>query len=261
MCANKSCTTYLPERAAPARDRPPSPPLRSHEVVAGRRLPRGVLVARPCLEAARDPGRGLRQGDESRRAILEATLEIAARNGYDGTTVAAVTEATGLPASSIYWHFRSKDALLAATLEFSYREWRALVPTWSGPVENGSVAEEVEARFQRAAVSLTSSPEFWSLGLLLTLQQRIKEPAARRLYAEVRQNTETEITDWWVRVLRPEAVTEDPRLPRRLARFHMMLMDGLFMHVRSTGGRDVKRVVSLVALGLAEYLSRTGAAA
>ncbi len=202
-----------------------------------------------------------RQGDESRRAILEATLEIAARNGYDGTTVAAVTEATGLPASSIYWHFGSKDDLLAATLDFSYREWRALAPTWAGPIETGSVAEEVETRFQRAAVSLTTSPEFWSLGLLLTLQQRVKEPAARRLYAEVRQDTETAITDWWVQLLRPEAVAEDPRLPHRLARFHMMLMDGLFMHVRSTSGRDVKRVVNLAALGLAEHLVRTGAAA
>lgn len=201
-----------------------------------------------------------RQGDESRRAILEATLDIAARNGYDGTTVAAVTEATGLPASSIYWHFGNKDDLLAATLDFSYREWRALAPTWAGPVETGSVTEEVEQRFQRAAVSLTTSPEFWSLGLLLTLQQRVKEPAARRLYAEVRKDTETEISNWWVHVLRPEAVAKDPQLPQRLARFHMMLMDGLFMHVRSTSGRDVKRVLNLVGQGLAEHLVRTGAA-
>lgn len=193
--------------------------------------------------------------------ILEATLEIAARNGYDGTTVAAVTEATGLPASSIYWHFGNKDDLLAATLDFSYREWRALAPTWAGSVESSSVAEEVAQRFQRAAVSLTTSPEFWSLGLLLTLQQRVKEPAARRLYAEVRKDTEGEIVKWWVRVLRPEAVVQDPPLPRRLARFHMMLMDGLFMHVRSTSGRDVKRVLNLVSKGLAEYLVRTGAAA
>jgi hypothetical protein len=56
-------------------------------------------------------------------------------------------------------------------------------------------------------------------------------------------------------------VAADPRLPQRLARLHMMLMDGLFMHVRSTSGRDVKRVVSLVSLALAEYLVRTGAAA
>ncbi|MGW5276879.1 TetR/AcrR family transcriptional regulator [Streptomyces sp. NPDC004044] len=202
-----------------------------------------------------------RQGDESRRAILEATLEIAARNGYDGTTVAAVTEATRLPASSIYWHFGNKDDLLAATLDFSYQEWRALAPTWTGAVGPGTVAEEVEGRFQRAAVSLTASPEFWSLGLLLTLQRRIKEPAARRLYAEVRQGTENEISDWWIRLLRPGAVAADPRLPQRLARFHMMLMDGLFMHVRSTSGRDVKRVVNLVSLALAEYLVRTGAAA
>ena len=64
---------------------------------------------------ARKTERRHKQGDESRQAILEATLSIAAERGYDGTTVALVQEATGLPASSIYWHFGSKDQLLAAT--------------------------------------------------------------------------------------------------------------------------------------------------
>ncbi|HBO55141.1 MAG TPA: TetR family transcriptional regulator, partial [Janibacter terrae] len=53
-----------------------------------------------------------KQGEESKESILRATLEIAATSGYDGTTVAKVVERTGLPASSIYWHFGNKDQLL-----------------------------------------------------------------------------------------------------------------------------------------------------
>ena len=71
-----------------------------------------------------------RQGDESRHRILATTLEIAAERGYDGTTVGLVTERTGLPASSVYWHFKNKDELLAETLEYSYRQWRGTAPTW-----------------------------------------------------------------------------------------------------------------------------------
>ena len=99
-------------------------------------------------------------------------------------------------------------------------------------------ASAIERRFQRAAQVLTASPQFWSLGLLLTLQQRVKEPAARRLYADVRTETEVAIRDWWATVLAPEAVEADPALSTRLARFHMMLMDGLFLqvaHVRRQG--------------------------
>jgi AcrR family transcriptional regulator len=197
-----------------------------------------------------------KQGDESRLAILDATLAIAAERGYDGTTVALVTEATGLPASSIYWHFGNKDKLLAATLEHSYRRWRTTAPTWDKRVEPEALRERIESRFQRAARALTQSPEFWSLGLMLTLQQRVKEPAARRLYTEVRHETEVAIRDWWHEVISDDADAADPELCTRLARFHMMLMDGLFIHTRSTSARDSKRLVTLMAGGLAAALAR-----
>ena len=203
---------------------------------------------------ARKTERRHRQGDESRLAILEATLAIAAERGYDGTTVAVVQEATGLPASSIYWHFGSKDQLLAATLDHSYRSWRATAPTW------GKATDRIERRFQRAAQTLTTSPQFWSLGLLLTLQQRVKEPAARKLYAEVRHDTETAIRDWWATVLSPAACEADPELTTRLARFHMMLLDGLLLQVRSSGAKDVKRLVSLMSQGLGRHLTALGVA-
>jgi AcrR family transcriptional regulator len=199
-----------------------------------------------------------RQGEESRSAILEATLGIAAERGYDGTTVALVQEATGLPASSIYWHFGSKDELLAATLEHSYRLWRASAQTWGPAAESEQVAEQIESRFQRAAGAITTSPQFWSLGLLLTLQQRVKEPAARRRYREVRQDTETAIADWWATVLAPAAVEADPALPRRLAQFYMMLMDGLFIQVRTSTPKETKRLVSLVSAGLSRRLGTMG---
>jgi AcrR family transcriptional regulator len=199
-----------------------------------------------------------RQGEESRSAILEATLAIAAERGYDGTTVALVQEATGLPASSIYWHFGSKDELLAATLDYSYRSWRASTPTWAPGSDPEQVEDRIESRLQRAALALTTSPQFWSLGLLLTLQQRVKEPAARSLYREVRHDTENTIRDWWVTVLSPAAVETDPELPRRLAQLYMMLMDGLFMQVHTSNAKETKRLVSLVAAGLSRHLKATG---
>ena len=63
-------------------------------------------------------------GDESRRKILAAAAEIAGERGYDGTSISAVSERSGLPASSIYWHFADKDELIAAVIRDSFERWR-----------------------------------------------------------------------------------------------------------------------------------------
>lgn len=202
-----------------------------------------------------------KQGEASRVAILRTTLEIAASSGYDGTTVAKVVEQTGLPASSIYWHFGNKDKLLAATLEYSYRQWRPTAPTWVRREEPEDLRERIEQRFQRAAQSLIETPQFWQLGLLLTLQKRVKEPEARVRYLEVRRDTEDAMARWWTEVLLPEAFDDDTALAaaaRTIARTHMVLMDGLFVHVRSSSAKDVRRLTTLVAAGWAEHLQEIG---
>lgn len=201
-----------------------------------------------------------RQGDASREAILDAAMEIAAERGYDGTTVAAVTERSGLPASSIYWHFGNKDGLLAATLEHSYHEWRRSAPTWEKRVEPEDLGERIESRFQRGAKALAQNPQFWGLGLMLTLEHRVKEPEARRLYMQVRADTEDAITRWWREVLDGVVTSDDSELPRRLARFYMMMMDGLFIQVRGGSGKVPRRQVSLLAKGMAAYVVKQGAA-
>lgn len=180
-------------------------------------------------------------------------MEIAAERGYDGTTVAAVTERSGLPASSIYWHFGNKDGLLAATLEHSYRMWRRTAPTWERRVEPEDLAERIESRLQRGAKALAQNPEFWGMGLMLTLEQRVKEPEARRLYLQVRRDTEDVITTWWQDVLGSATAPADPEAARRLARFYMLMMDGMFIQVRGGAGRSPRRQVALLAQGLTAF--------
>ncbi|MFI0353410.1 TetR/AcrR family transcriptional regulator [Actinomadura sp. 9N407] len=198
----------------------------------------------------RKTARRHQQGEESRLRILEATLAIAAERGYDGTSIALVTEATGLPPSSVYWHFRNKDGLLAETLEFSYRRWRETAPTWQGRVGISDPAEEIRDRLQRASRAITDSPEFWSLGLMLGLANRPKEPAARRRYIEVRAETRDAIRDWWEQVLPADSPEQARDVADRLARFHLAVMDGLYVGVRSGRGWNLERLVDLIAAGV-----------
>lgn len=52
-----------------------------------------------------------------RRELIEATIESIARNGLSGTTIAKVAEIANLSAGIVSFYFRTKDALLLATLE------------------------------------------------------------------------------------------------------------------------------------------------
>lgn len=168
-----------------------------------------------------------KQGAESRERILEAALDIAAERGYDGTTMALVTERAGLPASSVYWHFKNKDALLAAALEESYRRWR----TAEDAVERddtGDLRARFRTRFERVRVGLSERPEFWRLGLMLALLSG-PDLAARTRFLELRQDTLGATVTWARAVLGADAVTAHPELPTLVTQFVMAAADGLFM--------------------------------
>jgi AcrR family transcriptional regulator len=190
------------------------------------------------------------QGDESRLRILDATLAIASERGYEGTSIGLVTQATGLPASSVYWHFKNKDELLAATLEHSYRKWRATAPTWRERLDFADPAEEIRDRFHRASRAITESPEFWRHGLLLALESRTSDTAARRRFLEVRGETQETIQQWWIQVLPADALSRCQEVAVRLARFHLAMMDGLYVGIRSGRGWDIDRMVDLMSAGV-----------
>ena len=58
-----------------------------------------------------------RRGARSREAVLDAAERLIAAHGYDAATVAALVKEAGLPASSIYHYFGSKEGVLVAVME------------------------------------------------------------------------------------------------------------------------------------------------
>lgn len=58
-----------------------------------------------------------------RRELIEATIASIARNGLSGTTIAKVAEIANLSAGIVSFYFRTKEALLLATLEHLDQEF------------------------------------------------------------------------------------------------------------------------------------------
>lgn len=175
-------------------------------------------------ENANRPRRRRINGEASQQKILDAATEIAAERGYEGTSIGLVSERSGLPASSIYWHFKDKDALIAAVIDHSFESW--LAHAGGGTAEHAdSVDEQLSTMMQRTAKALRESSDFLRLGLMLTLERRAEEPTARRRFLAVREEALARTIATFGRLF-PEL---DADALRQLGTFTMATADGLFI--------------------------------
>ena len=59
----------------------------------------------------------LKRGEETRRALIQATITAVAQNGFSGTTLNVVALLAGVSRALVGFHFSSKEQLLDAALE------------------------------------------------------------------------------------------------------------------------------------------------
>lgn len=136
------------------------------------------------------------RGEASVQRILDATVQLVGRYGYDNTTIARITKFTQRPASSIYWYFQDKDELIVSALEYSYTRFARGRRSWQGfdpasPLEDQLVGElEPELQASESEAPLR-------LGIMLALEgsaahSKIQEPFQRR-----RAGALESIRAWW----------------------------------------------------------------
>ena len=174
-------------------------------------------------------------GEESRRRILDAAMDVAGERGYEGTSIALVSAKCGLPASSIYWHFKDKDDLIAAVIERSFGTWLAAM-TVPG-AEAGTPEQRVSDMVVQVAKALLEAPDFLRLGLMLALERRPSEPSARTMFLQVREVAYRQVAD----AFREFAPTADEDSIRLLTTYAMAGADGLFV-AKEIGGDTVDLV-------------------
>ena len=68
------------------------------------------------------------KGQETRRKILEAAAPIFNQHGYEGSSLNALMEATGLQKGGIYRHFANKEELAAEAFDYTWEAaWNAQI--------------------------------------------------------------------------------------------------------------------------------------
>ncbi|WP_344411430.1 TetR/AcrR family transcriptional regulator [Pseudonocardia ailaonensis] len=185
----------------------------------------------------------------SRELILDAARELIASRGYDGMVISDLCARSGLPASSIYYHFGNKLGVLAALLDRTFGELHAAFPdpTSYGP---GDPLERFEAWFTAACRSLDQRPEY--LRLLLAIS------VGSHKDTELVGDTVRRIRDYahasWVSALTPIFGAEQAEFVDQLAVLGRAVTDGLAVTNSFDGMSYSSHVAPFVEMirGLAE---------
>jgi AcrR family transcriptional regulator len=166
-----------------------------------------------------------RRGARSREAVLDAAERLMSEQGYEAASVAALVEEAGIPASSIYHYFGSKEGVLLAVMERGAERFFAEVPDLDRRV--GTQREHLGALVDVVAATLDRHPDFLRILVVMAAQpvdtgegqvhpvvDRVRELALTRLRAQMQV----------VFGLDPEGDGAD-----HLARFALAAFDGAFV--------------------------------
>lgn len=116
--------------------------------------PRPAAPPRPVSLAEVDAGSPAQR--DRRRRILEATLALATRGGFDAVQMRAVAERAGVALGTLYRYFPSKVHLLVAGL--AHELGRVLERIERAPVPGATAAERVLLVLHRNTVALQRDP-------------------------------------------------------------------------------------------------------
>ncbi|OXS31788.1 TetR/AcrR family transcriptional regulator [Streptomyces sp. XY006] len=161
------------------------------------------------------------RGARSRDAILDTAGELMSRHGYAATSISMISTACGLPVSSIYWHFRSKEGIYVAVLERATTVLLAALPP--AEVPGADVTQRLDAFLSNLAGAFRQHPR--GVQLLLGLGVVQKDAGAAAM-AEVHRYRDALVA--WARnsVSSVFALRDRPEVADELARFTLRMTSG-----------------------------------
>ncbi|HEY1452188.1 MAG TPA: helix-turn-helix domain-containing protein [Roseiarcus sp.] len=191
-----------------------------------------------------------RFADRTRRRILDAAYERFYRKGFSRVSVDEISAGAGVTKRTLYYHFESKDKLLAAVLELHHElalsHIRKQLDKYSGSVD------EILTRLFSELAKWSAKPGWTGAGftrLVMELADMPGHPAriiARRHKAAVE--------DWWTAVLEKARVPS----PSARARELVLLVEGTTALILIHGDRRYADAAAEAAKRLMRLSSHNG---
>ncbi|MGX5850803.1 TetR/AcrR family transcriptional regulator [Mesorhizobium sp. PL10] len=156
----------------------------------------------------------------TRKRIVDAATKLFYAEGIGRVSVDAVAEKAGLTKRTLYYHFKSKDDLIAAYLDGRDQPNIRQMAGWFEAAD-GDVERKVEAIFTNLA-QVAKNPKWKGCGFLRTAAELASMPGHPAVKAGSRHKKNFET--WLTGELSGHGVAE----PQTLAREIVLLMDGAF---------------------------------
>src|SRR5688500_1641231 len=165
-------------------------------------------------------------GLSSREIILNAARALIGEKGHDGMAISDLCAQSGLPPSSIYYHFGNKLGILAALLERTFEELHALFPNPSS-FDDLPPLERLEAWFSAACGSLDRRPDYLRLLIAISVGPQKDAEAVQRTVRRIRDYAHASWVDALTPIFAPNGGEDGEALVEQLAVLGRALTDGL----------------------------------
>jgi AcrR family transcriptional regulator len=187
-----------------------------------------------------------RRGLKSRELVLDAAERVMAEHGFEAATIARVVEEAGIPLSSVYHYYGSKEGILLAVMERGADRFFAGLP--ASQRRNGRAAQHLAGVIAGAARQLELHPDF--LRLLIVFAAQPPSAAGGEIQAVVDRVRALALE----RLRRELAIAfgdaPDSAITDRLARLALAVFDGAFVASRTDAGLSVTELVEPLAPAL-----------
>jgi AcrR family transcriptional regulator len=161
-----------------------------------------------------------RQSIPTRERIVAAASKLFYGEGIGRVSMDAVAEKAGVTKRTLYYHFRSKDDLIAAYLDGRDQPNLALFRRWFDETEGG-LAEKVRGIFINLATS-ARHPKWRGCGFLRTTAELAHMPGHPAMKAGAAHKRRFE--SWMRSTIEGEGIRDGLPLARQI----MLLLDGSF---------------------------------
>lgn len=180
----------------------------------------------------------------TRERIVSAANRLFYREGIRAVSVDAVAEEAGITKRSLYYHFKSKDDLVAAYLDYRDLPNLRAFRRWYDETE-GSIADKVAGIFDNLGAA-ASHPKWKGCGFLRTSAELANMPGHPAIVAGAAHKKKVEA--WFASCFAAEGIKEAEMLARQVR----LLIDGSFSVVMLHRDSSYMQAAGLAARGLVD---------
>jgi AcrR family transcriptional regulator len=187
-----------------------------------------------------------RRGVKSRELVLDAAERVMAQDGFEAATLTRVVQEAGIPMSSVYHYFGSKDGILLAVMERGAKRFFADLPNDDQRLGRG--AEHLTAMAQATIHTLERHPNFLRLLIVFAAQPpRAGDGEVQAVVGRVREMALSRLGQQIALAFRDNP--DDP-ITEALSRFALAAIDGAFIAHQADPQATLANVLQPFAVSL-----------